>query len=130
MMERKEIEKIWNTRVFEDICDFFDPGFIERAWVNAIGPDESTYEEAMCMLFDDDSFDDYIDQILPKYTNDGELILEFDKLRNLLHDFNPPDDMPDEEKIAQPEWKAIMAQAAKVLELSRNSPLAEYMPDK
>jgi hypothetical protein len=48
----------------------------------------------------------------------------------MLQDFNPPREMRGRYVVEQPEWKAIMAQAAKVLELSRNSPLAEYMPKK
>jgi hypothetical protein len=71
--------------------------------------------------------DEYIYEIIDK---EAPLIGEFKQLYSMLKSFNPPDEMPDEEKIAQPEWKAIMAHAAKVLELSRNSPLAAYMPKK
>ncbi|MEA5470555.1 hypothetical protein [Spirulina sp. 06S082] len=46
--------------------EFADAEFQERVWVRGEGEEVSNWTEAMCKLFDDYQFDDFLDKSWPK----------------------------------------------------------------
>lgn len=74
----------------------------------------SSYAEAMCTLFDDNNFDEFIDLEACKRGISPDLIAELNKLRVLLNDYQ--EKPSDAEIIADPEWAKVVSQAKVVTE--------------
>jgi len=74
----------------------------------------SSFSELMCSLFDDFSFDDFVDNEAEKIGLSKSLIYELSKLRNLLNGYNEKG--ADEEIISDPEWKKVVEQAKIVIQ--------------
>ncbi len=80
---------IWLSRIREVLEEFSSQEFQERVWLNGLGPEVSSYEEAMCKLFDDYGFARLIDiewrQVglsepqMHKLREFRDKLLEFDK---------------------------------------------------
>ncbi len=73
----------------------------------------SSYTELMCSLFDEFSFDDFIDNRVSEISLSNSAIFELNKLRNLLNNYK--DKETDEEILSDPEWKKIVEQAKIVI---------------
>lgn len=73
----------------------------------------SSYTEFMCSLFDEFSFDDFIDNRVSEISLSNSAIFELNKLRNLLNNYK--DKETDEEILSDPEWKKIVEQAKIVI---------------
>lgn len=69
----------------------------------------SSFCELMSSLFDDFSFDDFVDNEAEKIGFPNSLIIELKKLRELLNSYVEKES--DEEIINDPEWKKIVEQA-------------------
>lgn len=52
---------IWLKKTAEVLREFSSREFQERVWLKGLGPEVSSYEEAMCRLFDDIGFSRLID---------------------------------------------------------------------
>lgn len=74
----------------------------------------SSYAELMSSLFDDFNFDDFIDGTSSEIGLSDDTIIELNKLRELLNNYN--DKESDEEIINDPEWEKIVEQAKVVIE--------------
>jgi len=73
----------------------------------------SSYPELMSSLFDDFGFDDFVYSGAAKIGLPNSLILELQKLRELLNSYVEKES--DEEIINDPEWKKIVEQAKIVI---------------
>lgn len=73
----------------------------------------SSYSELMCSLFDDFSFDDFVDNEAAKIGLSKSLTYELSKLRELLNSYDEKGS--DEEIISDPKWKKIVEQAKIVI---------------
>ena len=73
----------------------------------------SSFYELMSSLFDDFGFDDFIDNGAAKIGFSSSLIIELNKLRELLNSYGEKES--DEEIINDPEWKKIVEQAKIVI---------------
>jgi len=73
----------------------------------------SSYAELMSSLFDDFSFDDFIDNRDSKIGLSNSVIFELNKLRDLLNSYNEKE--ADEEILSDPKWKKIVEQAKIVI---------------
>lgn len=102
----KEIENIYN-----DIIELSDVALQRKMWLNDNNETGqiSSYTEVMCRLFDDNNFDDFIDNKAYKMGLSGSTIYELNKLRGLLNNYNEEDS--DEKIITDPEWKKVVEQA-------------------
>lgn len=69
----------------------------------------SSYAEFMCSLFDDFSFDEFIDIRASEIGLSNSVILELNKLRDLLNAY--VEKKKDEEILSDPEWGKIIEQA-------------------
>lgn len=69
----------------------------------------SSFYEFMSSLFDDFSFDDFVDNGAKKIGFPNSLIIELKKLRELLNSYVEKES--DEDIINDPEWKKIVEQA-------------------
>lgn len=52
---------LWLKKTAEVLREFSSQEFQERVWLKGLGPEVSSYEEAMCRLFDDLGFSRLID---------------------------------------------------------------------
>ena len=52
---------LWLKKTAEVLREFSSREFQERVWLKGLGPEVSSYEEAMCKLFDDLGFSRLID---------------------------------------------------------------------
>lgn len=73
----------------------------------------SSFNELMSSLFDDFGFDDFIDNRAAKIGLSNSLIIELNKLRELLNNYVEKES--DEEIINDPEWKKNIEQAKIVI---------------
>ncbi len=73
----------------------------------------SSYTELMCSLFDDYSFDDFVEVNALKIGLSKSLIFELSKLRELLNKYD--ERKSDEEIINDTEWGKIVEQAKIVI---------------
>ena len=51
----------WAKSLLLFIAPFADTGFQERVWLNGEGPEVSSYDEALCQLFDDTGLSDVLE---------------------------------------------------------------------
>lgn len=73
----------------------------------------SSFNELMSSLFDDFSFDDFVENGAKKIGLPNSLIIELKKLREMLNSYVEKES--DEEIINDPEWKKIGEQAKIVI---------------
>ncbi len=87
-----------------------------KLWLNENNDTESisSYSELMCSLFDDFSFDDFVDNIAFEINLSNSAIYELKHLRDLLNDYNEKES--DEEIINDSEWGKVVKQANIVLQ--------------
>lgn len=99
----------------ETVHEISDPSFQERVWVKGIGPECSSFEEAICIYFD------YNESIIKDYKLFGlsdlqlETLQEFDKKLRSFCDIVP--EIVDEKKeiLPNPEWHKIQHLAQNTL---------------
>jgi len=102
-------------RFLETIAEISDKNFQERIWIKGIGPECSSFEEAICDFFDDG------EPILKNYKEFGITDKQYEEviqLRNELEKYcdKTPEIVYEEEILADPEWYKIQEMAKKVLE--------------
>lgn len=107
----KIIENIYRT-----IVELASLSLQRKLWLNENNDTGliSSYSELMCSLFDDFSFDDFIDSEAAKIGLPNSLIFELNKLRDMLNSYVEKES--DEEIINDTEWKKIVEQAKIVIE--------------
>ena len=99
----------------ETIAEISDKNFQERIWIKGLGPECSSFEEAMCHFFDDG------EPILKKYKEfeiTKEQYKKIIKLQNELQKYcdKVPVVVNDKDVLSDPEWAKIRKIAKKVLE--------------
>ncbi len=101
--------------IYDRIVEASDVALQRKIWLNENNDTGlmSSYVELMCSLFDDFNFDDFIDNRASKIGLSNSLIIELNKLRELLNSYVEKDS--DEEIINDPEWKKIVEQAKTVI---------------
>lgn len=106
-----EIEQLYNT-----IVETSDITLQRKMWLNENNDLGliSSYVELMCSLFDDFYFDDFIDSTAAKIGLPNSTILELNKLRDMLNNYNEGN-KSDEEIINDSEWLKVVEQAQEVL---------------
>jgi hypothetical protein len=114
---------VWISYVLRVIEEFSSREFQERVWLNGFGPEVSSYEEAMCKLFDDYRFSELIDaewkQVglsepqLTELRNFRDRILEFDKG---IPEVPKPTDV-----LGRAAWADIRGYALKAAQVLRDS---------
>lgn len=107
----KIIEYIYNK-----IIELSDLDLQRKLWLNENNNTGliSSYAELMSSLFDDFNFDDFIDRTSSEIGLSDDTIIELNKLRELLNNYN--DKESGEEIINDPEWEKIVEQAKVVIE--------------
>lgn len=105
---RIEIENIYN-----DIIELSDLGIQRRAWLGEDPTYISSYVELMNRLFDDNGFDQFLDETAPHLLSQ-ETVGELLKLRTLLSDYR--EKATDIEILNDPEWTKVVFQARNVMQ--------------
>lgn len=106
---------IITKNIYDDITELSDLNLQKKLWLNKNNDTGliSSYVEVMCRLFDDNGFDDFIDNRASKTGLSNSVIFELSKLRGLLKNYDEKD--LDEEIIGDPEWGNIVEQAKTVI---------------
>lgn len=101
--------------IFRMIIELSSLSLQRQLWLNENNDTGlmSSYVELMCSLFDDFSFDDFVDNGATKIGLPNSLIFELSKLREFLNSYIEKES--DEEIINDPEWKKIVEQAKIVI---------------
>ena len=101
--------------IYRMIIELSDLSLQRKLWLNENNDTGliSSYTEVMCSLFDDFSFDDFIDNRASKIGLSNATIFELNKLRELLNSYNEKES--DEGIIGDPEWKEVVEQAKIVI---------------
>ena len=102
-------------RVVECLNELADEDFQKRVWLASSGPEISSFDEAICRLFDDTGLGRLLEKQSPQVLSSeiDESLRELDKLviraSQLFHA------MPPASMIEQPQMREIRCAAAKVL---------------
>lgn len=101
--------------IYRMVIELSDLNLQRKLWLNENNDTGliSSYIELMCSLFDDFSFDDFIDNRASKIGLSNSVIFELNKLRELLNNYTEKD--LDEEIIDDPEWGNVVEQAKTVI---------------
>lgn len=101
--------------IYSKILELSDVKLQIKIWLNRNNDTGliSSYTEVMCSLFDDFNFDDFIDKTAPEIGISTSVVVELDKLRNLLNDYKKKES--DRDIISDPEWGKIVEQAKMVI---------------
>jgi hypothetical protein len=110
------MNKIVIENIYNKILEASDLDRQRKLWLNENNDTGwiSSYTELMCGLFDDNDFDSFIDKTAAEAGFPSKTIIELDKLRTLLNNYQEGD-KTDAEIINDPEWKKISDQAKVVL---------------
>lgn len=102
--------------IYNKIVELSDADLQTKLWLNMNNDTGliSSYAEVMSTLFDDFSFDDFVDNTASKMGLSRSVVLELLKLRDLLNGYNEKES--DEEIINDIEWEKVVEQAKKVIE--------------
>ena len=104
----------WIENTYRDILELSDFDIQKKSWLGNDPHYSSSYVEIMCSLFDDNDFDNFIDES-EKLGLSYKLVNELNKLRELLNQYDEGD-KTDEEIIEDPLWGLVVNQAKIVLD--------------
>lgn len=109
-MNRIVLDRI-TKNIYEDILELSDLRMQRKLWLNESNHTGliSSYVELMCRLFDDNQFDDFIDNQASNIGLSKNQIIELDKLRGYLKNYIEKN--TDSEIIDDPNWKKVVDQA-------------------
>jgi hypothetical protein len=112
---KKNVENI-----YEDILELSDLELQKRLWLNDHNDTGliSSYTEVNNRLFDDNSFDLFIDKEVFELGFSPALIVELDALRTMLNRYEQK--KTDVEIINDPKWSEVSKQASLVINMWNN----------
>jgi hypothetical protein len=108
----------WKSSIYKAIKDISDLDFQRRAWLRLNGSNEvSSFTEICCTLFDDASFDDFVNQEPWAQTGLSESVR--DEMRKLTQRLENYDEKGKAEAdiLVDPAWQVIVTQAKHVIEM-------------
>lgn len=103
--------------IYNDLLELSDLDLQMKLWLNENNDTGliSSYIELMNRLFDDNGFDDFIDNDAPKIGIDSTVVSELNKLRNSLNEYEEKG--TDREIISDTRWVKISEQAKLVVKM-------------
>ena len=104
----------WLNGIQNAIQEIANSEFQERVWVRGEGPEVSSFTEAICRLFDDYNFDDFLDEHWHIFGLSSQLYRMLRKLRNLLNEYEEKE--TDAEIVKDEKWDEIREYAKDVLQ--------------
>ncbi|MDY6803726.1 MAG: hypothetical protein SXA11_07955 [Cyanobacteriota bacterium] len=108
----------WLNGIQNAVREIANPEFQERVWVRGEGPEVSSFTEAICRLFDDYNFDNFLDEHWQNFGFSSKLYPMLDELRNRLNEYEEKE--TDAEIVRDERWDEIREFAKVVLlELDR-----------
>lgn len=131
-MEKIVANKYTINHIYIYIKDLSSKEFLIKTWLeNSIPNVIFSYVELMCSLFDDFSFDLFIDIEVVKLGFGNELIHELGLLRGMLNQYGkkiPNNKWMDDKILKDPEFDKVIEQAGKVIKLWEEDTVAkEYI---
>ena len=103
----------WFKNIQTVLKEFADAEFEERVWVRGEGEEVSDWTEAICKLFDDYRFDDFLDESWLKLGLSDRLRAALDNLRSQLNNYQEKETNAAIAK--DPQWHKIRDLAKDVL---------------
>ena len=101
-------------RFLETIFEISDKDFQERIWIKGLGPECSSFEEAICDFFDD------LEPIFKNYKEFEITDAQYEKVIQLRDELQKycdkvPEIVNEEEILSDPAWDKIIEEAKEVL---------------
>ena len=110
---------IEKTQWLDSIDELFDElssrEFQNRVWVQGDGPEISSYTELMCGLFNDYSFDSFVEDSWQEFRLSDFLRSKLRQIKLLLTNYNKDDLLTDAQIVNDPKWLEIVEAAGEVL---------------
>jgi hypothetical protein len=98
----------WRTNLCDAIRSFADIEYQRRVWVNGEGPEVDSYVEAMCHLFDDNSFDEFLATAAAERHLRTDQVAALNDFRIALEAFDKANsDMTDASIVVHPRWPNV-----------------------
>ncbi|WP_010578177.1 hypothetical protein [Leptospira alexanderi] len=98
--------------IYKDILELSDKEKQKQYWFGKNHEHISSYVELMCRLFDDNNFEEFVDNI--KNYKGSKLRESLISLKELLESYDEGD-KEDTEILLDPQWDLIVEQARKVI---------------
>lgn len=110
-------KELWIKNIVDSLKQLASAEFQEKGWVRGEIHDYCSYIETICGLFDDSSFDEFIDNQAKKFGLTDDQIQKLDNLRKVVREFNRKHwDYEDPIIIIKdPEWLKIRQMANEAL---------------
>ncbi len=117
-LDKMDLIELETEHIYDKIVEISDIQLQRKLWLNQNNDLGliSSYVELMCTLFDDLFFDDFIDETALKIGLSNSTILELNKLRDMLNNYNEGN-KSYEEIINDTEWLKVVEQARGVLKI-------------
>lgn len=106
----------WLENIRCMLREFSDDDYQDRVWVKEEGPEVSGYNDAICGLFDDYGFDEFLSFSSDQYLISKKQIRALEIFRDAINEFNDTQPRESDEQIVQkPCWAEIRAKASAAL---------------
>lgn len=102
--------------IVECLKELSDKKDQERLWLASSGPEISSFDEAMCQLFDDSGLKDALNKE-EAFGEEVDVLLK--RLRSILRMINPY--RPPQEIIDDPRMEDVRSTSAEILDLIRHT---------
>ncbi|MPL73358.1 hypothetical protein SDC9_19157 [bioreactor metagenome] len=113
-----DLIELETEHIYDKIVEISDIQLQRKLWLNQNNDLGliSSFVELMCSLFDDFHFDDFIDKTASEIGLSNSIIVELNKLRSYLNNYDEKK-YSDEEIINDSEWLKVVEQAKEVLKI-------------
>jgi len=106
----------WLENIRSMLREFADAEYQVRVWVTGEGLEVSSYSDAICGLFDDYGFDEFLSFSSDQYLLNKEQIGALEIFRDAINEFNDTQPRESDEEIVQnPRWADVRAKASAAL---------------
>lgn len=105
----EELERRARAKMLACLHELADMSFQDRVWVRGVGPEVSSFTEALCGLYDDSTLGDRLEEGTADGLVGPAAALQ---LESLLVQLKALPDLPDAELVELPEWADIRVAAA------------------
>jgi len=103
----------WLNAIEEFLEELSDEEFQRRVWVRGEGPEVSSHTEFMCGLFDDYSFDSFLDESWSEFGFSQNLHDQLQKIRTQLNQYLEQHPLLEDAAIVDdPSWREISQMGA------------------
>lgn len=114
-------KKTWLGRITKLLQDFGNAEYQKRVWADGRGPECSSWEEHLCMFFDDTDIENFIENYATDFGLNEAQREALAGFYSILDSYSNKcgSDIDVRKLLADPEWHQIQAMARDVFQLFR-----------